>query len=211
MKINSVGGTASAGQTGMVQAEDAVSKNIRRQILETQKQLQELFSNEEISAEEKMKKRQELQKQITELNNQLRQHQIELRKEQQQAKGEAMENMLGGVEQGQPDSKSTGLSQTDMKAVISADSALSQAQLQNGVAAKLEGRAGVLKSEIKQDAGRGNVEAKQEELSRLEQKAAKANNFFAEKLADTDKEIKEDREEDAEAVSKVYTPVDVRL
>lgn len=55
MKINSVGGTASAGQTEMIQAEDAVSKNIRRQILETQKQLQELSSNEEISAEEKMK------------------------------------------------------------------------------------------------------------------------------------------------------------
>ena len=61
-------------------ATDSVSKNIQNQIANAQKQLQELSANENMSAEEKMKKRQEIQQQITDLNNQLRQHQIEQKK-----------------------------------------------------------------------------------------------------------------------------------
>ena len=61
-------------------ATDSVSKNIQNQIANAQNQLQELSANENMSAEEKMKKRQEIQQQITDLNNQLRQHQIEQRK-----------------------------------------------------------------------------------------------------------------------------------
>ena len=49
---------------------DSVSKNIQNQIANAQKELQELSSNKEMSIEEKMNRRQEIQQQITDLNNQ---------------------------------------------------------------------------------------------------------------------------------------------
>ena len=96
MTINGISGAnTQAAQIGMNQAMDSYSKNIQNQIANAQKQLQELSSNEEMTLEEKMKKRQEIQQQISDLNMQLRQHQIEQRKEQQ-SKGASMDDMLGG-------------------------------------------------------------------------------------------------------------------
>ena len=84
MKINGLNGASTqVGGINLMQSKDSVSKNIQNQIANAQKQLQELSSNKEMSVEEKMKKRQEIQQQITDLNNRLRQHQIEQRKEQQ--------------------------------------------------------------------------------------------------------------------------------
>ena len=84
-----------------------------------------------------MKKRQEIQQQITELNQQLRQHQIEQRKEQH-AKKSSMEDMLGGRKKkaSKVEEQNAGLSQASMRAMISSDSALEQARVQGGVASK---------------------------------------------------------------------------
>ena len=103
MRINGLNGVnnTQAGGMNMMQANDSVSKNIQNQIANAQKQLQELSSNKEMSIEEKMKKRQEIQQQIADLNNQLRQHQIEQRKEQQ-AKKSSMDDMLGGSKKTAP-------------------------------------------------------------------------------------------------------------
>ena len=83
--ISRIGGAdgagAQAGAMGMNPASDPVSKDLLRQIDDAKKKLQELSSNEDLSAEEKMKKRQELQKKISDLNSQLRQHQMEMRRE----------------------------------------------------------------------------------------------------------------------------------
>ena len=178
----------------MTQATDSVSKNIQNQIANAQKQLQELSSNKDMSLEEKMKKRQEIQQQITDLNNQLRQHQIEQRKEKQQAKGSSMDDMLGGSKKttSKTGNQSAGLSQASMKAMISADSAMSQAQVQGSVATKMKGRAGVLEAEIKLDAGRGgSVEDKKEELAEVEQKAMQAESAQMNTLATANKELEE--------------------
>lgn len=89
MNINGVSGAGSQAApvgTGAGQAADAQSKNIRKQIEEAQKKLQEISSDGEISPEEKMKKRQEIQRQISDLRMQLRQHQAELRRQQQAEK-----------------------------------------------------------------------------------------------------------------------------
>ena len=64
---------------------DSFSINIKNEIARKQKEQQEISSNKSLSAEEKMKKRQEIQRQINDLYNQLRQHQIEQRREKQQA------------------------------------------------------------------------------------------------------------------------------
>ena len=82
MTIGNVTGTNNnmqAGRSGMNMQTDSVSKNIQNQIANAQKQLKEISSNEDMTMEEKMKKRQEIQQEITTLNQQLRQHQIEKR------------------------------------------------------------------------------------------------------------------------------------
>lgn len=197
MRINGLNGANTpVGGMNMTKATDSVSKNIQNQIANAQKQLQELSANKDMSIEEKMKKRQEIQQQITDLNNQLRQHQIEQRKEQQ-AKKSSMDDMLGGSKKTAPKAgkQSTGLSQlsqASMKAMISADSAMAQAQVQGSVATKMEGRAGVLESEIKLDSARGDVvEAKKEELAEVEQKAALAESAQMNTLATANKELEE--------------------
>ncbi len=192
MKINGLNGASTqVGGINLMQSKDSVSKNIQNQIANAQKQLQELSSNKEMSVEEKMKKRQEIQQQIADLNNQLRQHQIEQRKEQQ-VKKSSMNDMLGGSKQ--TDSKvgnqGTGLSQASMKAMISADSAMAQAKIQGSVAGQMEGKAGVLEAEIKLDAARGgNVEKKKEELAETQQKAAQAESAQMNTLSNANKEL----------------------
>lgn len=192
MKINGLNGASTqVGGINLMQSKDSVSKNIQNQIANAQKQLQELSSNKEMSVEEKMKKRQEIQQQITDLNNQLRQHQIEQRKEQQ-VKKSSMNDMLGGSKQtaSKVGNQGTGLSQASMKAMISADSAMAQAKKQGSVAGQMEGKAGVLEAEIKLDAARGgNVEKKKEELAEAQQKATQAESAQMNTLSNANKEL----------------------
>lgn len=179
-------------KAGMVQEMDSESKEFQNQIASAQNQLKELTANNELSAEEKAKKRQEIQKQITELNNQLRQHQIELRREQQE-KEENGENVSLGEqsEDAEEERLATGMSQTGMKAIISADSAISRAKAQGNISMEVESRARVLQSEIKQDAERGkDTKVKQKELEKLESKAIKTQGAKMEILTGAVREIR---------------------
>ena len=238
MTINGINGeNTQMGQMGMNRATDSYSRNIQNQITNAQKQLQELSSNEDMTLEEKMKKRQEIQQQISDLNMQLRQHQMEQRRAamggqgKQQTKGSSMGGLLGGT--GKAGSKSAGLSQASMTAMISADSAIKQAKVQGSVATKMEGRSGVLQSEIKMDqAIGGNTQKKEEELAEVEQKAQAAVSSQFSTLADANRTMEEAAKEDsrkekedkdaksvngkdaAETTSQQptpYVPVDVRL
>lgn len=85
MGVNGVNGIerVDAGQMAMAQATDSVSKSIQNQITTVQRQMQEISGKEDLPVEEKMKRRQELQKEISSLNTRLRQHEAEVRKEQQ--------------------------------------------------------------------------------------------------------------------------------
>lgn len=96
MTINGINGAnTQIGQMGMNQATDSYSRNIQNQIADAQKQLQELSSNKDMTQEEKMTKRQELQQQISDLNVQLRQYQMEQRREKQQ-KQSSFDDLIGG-------------------------------------------------------------------------------------------------------------------
>jgi hypothetical protein len=69
---------------------------------------------------------------------------------------------------------------------------MAQAQVQGSVATKMEGRAGVLESEIKLEMARGNdVEKKKEELAEVEQKAVEAQSAQMDTLADANKKLEE--------------------
>ena len=201
------GANTQSGAMTMTQSTDSVSKNIQNQIANAQKQLQNLASNDEMTIEKKMKKRQEIQKQIVDLNNQLRQHQIQQRKEKQQAKGTSVDDMLGGSKKtiAKAKNQSSGLSQASMKAMISADSSITQAQVQSSVATRMESRAGVLESEIKLDAGRGNVEDKKEELAEVVQKALVSTASQMNTLADVNMELEVTADQQTKIVEKKET------
>ena len=192
MKINGLNGANSqVGGMNMMKATDSVSKNIQNQISNAQKQLQEISANKDMSIEEKMKKRQEIQQQINDLNNQLRQHQIEQRKEK-------VENARKQTKRApKVGKKSSGLSQASMKAMLYADSAMARAQVQGSVASQMEGRAGVLESEIKLDSARGgDVSAKKEELEEVKQKVAAVETAQMNTLADASKKMEEAAKEE---------------
>ncbi len=208
MTINGISGTnAQTAQMGMNQAMDSYSKNIQNQIANAQKRLQELSSSEGMTLEEKMKKRQEIQQQINDLNMQIRQHQIEQRKEKQQAKGSSMDDMLGGTNK-KTGSKSAGLSQAGMTAMISADTSIKQAKIQGNAASGFEGRAGVLEIEIKLDEARAvngqtaNTKRKKAELAEMEQKAMEVTEAQAKTLGEANKALEEAEKADEQAAGR---------
>lgn len=195
MKVNGIAGmNTQMGHMGITQGGDSYSKNIQNQIASAQNQLKELSSNKEMSLEEKVKKRQEIQKQIADLNNQLRQHQVEQRKQKQQEKKTSMDDMLGtgNTRKAKAGKKGRGLSQAGMKALISADSALSQAQAGEQIATQISGQANVLKSEIHMDKQAGlDTKAKEEELAKVEENLEGATASQIENLGKASEEIKE--------------------
>ena len=107
MQVNGLSGAGSkTAGIKMAQKMDSFSINIKNEIARKQKEQQEISSNKSLSAEEKMKKRQEIQRQINDLYNQLRQHQIEQRREKQQAEMSAGNNRAAANE----DKQTAGLS-----------------------------------------------------------------------------------------------------
>lgn len=196
MRIEGAGSTNIGVQAGMPQANDAISKSIQSQIQSKEQELQKLAENENLSPEEKMNKRQEIQKEINELNKQLRQHQMDMRKQQQQERAASMDDMLAGRDN-QGESKNGGLSQASMKAMVSADSSIKQAKAQESTAVKLEGDARNLKAEIRSDLQRGDsVEDKQEALAGLEEKVSNIRASEIGILGDAVSEMKDAKEKE---------------
>ena len=82
-------------RTGASGGTDAVSDSLQKQINEKKRQLQELDKDEGLSPEQKAKKRQEIQQEISNLEMQKRQHEMEMkqkkREEQAQAQAEKQE------------------------------------------------------------------------------------------------------------------------
>ncbi len=209
-------GSIQTGYSAMNGQADAYSKGIQNQIANAQRQLQELSSNENMTSEEKMKKRQEIQQQINELNMQLRQHQMEQRMEERtakrQTKGSPVEELLGGTGNRKTGRKGTGISQASMAAIISADSSIKQAKIQGNVATKMEGKAAVLESEIKMDeALGGDAKGKKEELAKVEQMAAKATASQMETLGDANEAIEEAAKAEGDADKGPDTKTDAAV
>ena len=204
MNINGIGGNGSSAQPfqmKMNQGTDAIGRNLQNQITNAQKQLQDLGENKDISLEDKMKKRQEIQQQISDLQNQLRQHQIEQRMKEQQKSNSSMKEMLGASERSSGRRKdSSGLSGAGMQAIISADSSMKQVRVQGAVRSQMEGKAGVLKSEIKLDEARGgDASKKKEELEQMEARAQDITASQMEIISDTKKKLEEAAKADQEA------------
>ena len=118
MRVSGTGGSdmqvkGTGMSPGMGEPMDEVSKGLQKKIENLQKQMKELSSNQEMPPDIKMKKRQELQKQISELQIQLRQHQMEVRREEARKKEEkaSADDVLNpGKKAQQKQEQSAGLS-----------------------------------------------------------------------------------------------------
>lgn len=234
-KIGNMNAAAPTGSQAPSQGTDAVGKDLKRQIAAAQKKLQELSANQEMSPEQKSKKRQEIQKEITELNQQLRQHQIDMRREKQQEQVAAAQEgkpEAAKSEQTKTNGTQNGFSQEGMQALIKADGAIEQAKVQGSVASEMKGKAGVLEIEIKQDGARGgDTSAKEEALAEAEKRASQAQTSqvatvskAAEEVADANSEGQTEEEKTKEEKTKEqqrgtetdhplneYRKIDVRL
>lgn len=178
MMIGSVGGTNSqAAFLGKGQETDSYSRNIQNQIIRAQKQLQELSSSQEMPLEEKMNRRQEIIQEINDLNNRLRQHQMEMRRQE----GAKRDDSMGQA--------------SPMQEIISADASIKQVQIQESAKTGMDGRARVLKAEIKQNKGK-NTTGKEAELAELEEKSNAVNRSQMNTLSDIGKRLRETSKED---------------
>ncbi len=188
----SMGADSAAGMQPLSpQGTDAASRAIQKQIQNKQQELQKISENPNLSPEEKAKKRQAIQQEISNLNLQLRQHQMELRKAKQN-KESSTDNLSGNTPKGTTKSQKeqrAGLSQAGMEAMISADSALNQAEVQGRVATNMEGNARVLKSELRQEDGTRSRAAKEEALAQTEQTARDAAASQMKSLGDAKAEM----------------------
>ena len=204
MQINGVNGAgmqSGNGMTGIGQGTDAYSRQLQKQISDAQKKLQDISSDENLSPEEKMKKRQEIQQEINELNIQLRQHQIELRREKQEEKSDSPVTELTGGSRNAKAGKggqTGGMSEAGMSAIISVDMAAGQAQIQGNTAKRMENRAGIIKSEIKMESG--DTSDKEKELAEVEKRARAASESQMNTLRDAGETLK--KAEDSETKEK---------
>lgn len=187
--INGAGMQPKATGMGSDGQMDPVSKDLQQQIEKLKNDLKEISANQEMPTEAKMKKRQEIQKQISNLEIQLRQHQMEAKREDRQKKKEeaSFDELTGTKPQKKQDgSQTAGMSTGSMEAMISANTAVKQANVNGSTAKKMEGRANVLKAEIELDSGRGgssNVALKEAELAKTNETAQKATASQMESLA----------------------------
>lgn len=183
-------------------ANDEVSRGLEQQIQQKQKQMAELKQDETMSAEQKMKRRQELQKEISELQMQMRQHELEVRQRERQERNAARQEKDNlATENGQTGSGKRTQGGADMaisnvmtKSMLSAGSTMKMAKVQQGTKKQLQGKANVLKAEIKQ--GGGNEEKKQKEADALEGRATKLEDQQMSSLSDLNEQIRKDARED---------------
>ena len=198
MNINGIGGagmqpTKGTGADGQM---DPVSKDLQKQIEKLKNDLKEISANQEMPTEAKMKKRQEIQKQISELEIQLRQHQIEAKREERQKKKDesSFDDLMGSKSQEKQGSgQNVGMSTGSMEAMISAGQSVKQANTNGSIAKKMEGRANVVEVEMQLDGGRGgssNVDLKEAELSKLKKAAEKATGSQMESLAEASETLR---------------------
>lgn len=214
MTIGAVNGNyaLNQGQMGCGATDDPTTKSIQDKIASAQKELKELSANTEMSMEQKQKKRQELQQEISDLNMQLRQHQMEQKQKERQEKAQSMDELMGTAESQRASKQSgeagnannsTGFSAVGMEALISADGARKAAQMQGSVSARLEGRASTLEAEIKLDAARGgNTERKEAEIASFRQKAQTAQTSQISTLQEANEKLQEASRKDAAGESQ---------
>lgn len=188
MTINNVNSGMQSITSGKVSATANESRNLENQITNKQQRLNHLSSDAKMTAQEKAKERQEIQRQIAELNRKLRLERLEQEKEKAEAvkkeekKKVFKEEMFektdaekqadeNSMKQQEEKVEEISVSTVNMQKMLSVGSLTKQEQITESVDRKKEGRENVLEAEIQSDELYGSdTKAKREELSESRRK-----------------------------------------
>ena len=112
-----------------------------------------------------------------------------------------MDDLLGGnrANSRRAAKTGTGMSSASMQALIAADVTMSQVSAQSSVKTQMEGKAGVLTSEIQMDKGRGaSTEAKEAELADTKDRIDSVTQSQMDAISDVNKKLDEAAKADRE-------------
>ena len=152
--------------TATISPIDTETKNIMNQITNRQQRLNRLSSESEMSAEEKAKERQEIQKQIAELNRKLRMLHLEkkeeaeeIEEEQKTASEEKDEEKISQIEtekkspvtEAERQQKKNTVSPQNIQKILEAGTILQKERIQQKVERNEEAGQNILEAEIKAD------------------------------------------------------------
>lgn len=183
--MNISNATSTTSFSGVSQFNDSKTQKLQIQITSARQDLNHISSESQISAEEKAKKRQEIQREIDELNRKLKllreQKKAEAKeeaKEQEKKKiitEEMFEKSDSPEKVKEKDSEKPNenledieLPAMDMQKLYTTQSEIQQSTISENVARKKEGKENVLESEIKLDTLHGsNPQSKKEALSEM--------------------------------------------
>ncbi|MBU5316197.1 FlxA-like family protein [Clostridium bornimense] len=209
MKVGSIDGTNNKQmQMSMGTTKDNQLQAIEKQIDNVQNQIQKLSENKNLSDDQKMERRKELQQQLQDLNKQLMERKIEIQREKRE----------DNVSNNKVNLHDTA--EFSAEGLISASNTMKQIKTTNTVKTSIEGEARVLKSEIKMDKSRGiNTEGKESRLAKINDKVSDIMKDINKDIEDINntvdkKDIDEKQEDIAEENSKNlkegYHSIDVR-
>ena len=213
--VNQVQGNEQTQNNGShVNKQDPRIKSIQSQIENVRKRLNELSANDNMSVEQKIERRKQLNEQMKELTERLSQVQMEIQQENMRKaeKGKSEQSNDSKNQSNNSGVKNVGLSEN----IISADLSLKQMQEFESFKAGMEGYKNILKNQIKQDIKRGvNTENKEKELSEIENGIRNTEKNINEKMGEVNKKASQTEDEDNnnedEKDKNIYYSVDIKL
>ena len=195
MAINSVSlnNTTSGVMPSSISPTDSETKSIQNEITSQSQRLNRLSSDSEMSAEEKAKKRQEIQKEIAELNRKLRMLRMQQKEddkkaqEEQEAKTSVIKEQIAETSKEETENKSsenglkdsekedaleqlekTSIPPQNIKKLLEAGTLLQKERIQQSVSHKETSAENILEAEIKSDKLYGtDTSAKEEKLASM--------------------------------------------
>lgn len=195
MAINSVSlnNTTPGVTPSSISPTDSETKSIQNEITNQSQRLNRLSSDSEMSAEEKAKKRQEIQKEIAELNRKLRMLRMQQKEddkkaqEEQEAKTSVIKEQIAETSKEETENKSsenglkdsekedaleqlekTSIPPQNIKKLLEAGTLLQKERIQQSVSHKETSAENILEAEIKSDKLYGtDTSAKEEKLASM--------------------------------------------
>lgn len=199
------GGNVQSMQPSSSHSQDAMIKSLQKQIDSAKEELRELNQNKNMSPEEKMEKRKEIQQKIQDLSKQISQRELDIRKQAQEKKAKELQEQ---AERNAPKSEFEEKQQGSVAAeviltVMGVEAAMDQVNVKQSVKKDLEGKTGVLEAEIKLDTARGgSAAAKKDQLAETEDRINDINSDMMSDISDINKDIKENSSKNSEVKNK---------
>ncbi len=179
--------------------------NLQKQIEAKRKQLSDLQNDDRMSPEQKQRKREEIQQEISELEAQKNAAEMAAKQKEREEAQERQAKSSGDSYSRNQDGDTSRISARGMQAMISASQSMEMAEIKGNIRNSFEDEASILETEIKLDEGKGVVsERKQDELADINVKTKTLGQENARDLQRANEEIEENfrDKDDKEQVDK---------